>query len=98
MIAFLLYTAAICSAVIGVAAFSRANYPLMFVVFIVVLGCSAGIDRNEASNVCDLILKKGGKAEFVSGKCYIFTSSSVIGTKTNGRILYINTSGNDHVK
>lgn len=50
--------------------------------------CINGLDRNEASQVCDAINDLGGQASFVSGKCLIKNDGGVPIDRESDRYVY----------
>lgn len=71
-------------------AFTGAGAVTMLLCLVAMMACSNGLDRNEASQVCDAINDLGGQASFVSGKCLIKNDGGVPIDRESDRYVYFN--------
>ncbi|QXO10051.1 hypothetical protein pEaSNUABM37_00090 [Erwinia phage pEa_SNUABM_37] len=69
-------------------AFTGAGATAMLACAAVIALCVNGLDRNEASQVCDAINNLGGQASFVSGKCLIKNDGGVPIDRESDRYVY----------
>jgi len=62
----------------------------MGVSLLIIFLCVRGLDRNEASQVCDAINGVGGQAYFSSGKCVIRNDGGFPVNTESDRYVYLN--------
>lgn len=61
----------------------------MGVCLLVIFLCVRGLDRNEASQVCEAINDLGGQASFTSGKCIIKNDGGFPIDRESDRYVYL---------
>lgn len=68
--------------------FTGSGAVFMLLCVVIMMVCYNGLERNEASQVCDAINELGGRASFVSGKCLIKNDAGIPIDRESGRYVY----------
>ena len=76
--------------IVGLMSLFSGNLVSCVVAVVVLMICTNGLQRNDASQTCDAINTVGGKATFLSGKCIILNSGGIPAEIGNDRLVYVN--------
>lgn len=91
-IALLLWIMFAIGLIIGFMSLTETSFALAIVGCVIMLTALVGIERNDASRICDTVNDNGGHAIFDTGKCIIFVKGGVSLNTENDRLIFINSN------